>query len=125
MRRLISKEAKMVEKSHTAGWFPSLYEPFRQIGEKVSEWFAPKSEASALEDCYEINMELPGVKIDDVSITMQNDALVVHGKKHFEHQETGQSFYFPNGNTVPFKEHSDFHPMPAGMPLTPPSTMAF
>jgi HSP20 family protein len=94
MRRLISKEAKMVEKSHTAGWFPSLYEPFRQIGEKVSEWFAPKSEASALEDCYEINMELPGVKIDDVSITMQNDALVVHGKKHFEHQETGQSFYF-------------------------------
>jgi HSP20 family protein len=84
----------MVEKSHTAGWFPSLYEPFRQIGERVSEWFAPKSEASALTDCYEINVELPGVKVEDVSITMQDDALVVRGEKHFERQETGQSFYF-------------------------------
>ncbi len=84
----------MVEKSHTAGWFPNLYEPFRQIGEKVSEWFAPKSEASALEDLYEINIELPGVKTEDVTITMQNDALVVRGEKRSERHETGQSFYF-------------------------------
>ena len=84
----------MVEKSHTAGWLPSLYEPFRQIGEKVSEWFAPKSEASALADFYEINMELPGVKVEDVDITMQNDALVVRGEKRSERHETGQSFYF-------------------------------
>lgn len=84
----------MVEKSHTAGWWPSVYEPLRQMGEKVADWFAPRSEASALEDYYEINVELPGVKAEDVDITMQDNNLLVRGEKRSERKETGQSFYF-------------------------------
>jgi HSP20 family protein len=84
----------MVEKSHTAGWWPSVYEPLRQMGEKVADWFAPRSEASALEDSYEINVELPGVKAEDVDITMQDNNLLVRGEKRSERVETGQSFYF-------------------------------
>ena len=34
----------MVEKSHTAGWLPNLYEPLRGIGGKIADWFAPRSE---------------------------------------------------------------------------------
>lgn len=84
----------MVEKSHTAGWWPSVYEPLRQIGEKVADWFAPKSEASALENYYEINVELPGVKAEDVDISMHDNSLIVRGEKRSERQETGQSYYF-------------------------------
>ncbi len=84
----------MVEKSHTAGWWPSVYEPLRQMGEKVADWFAPRSEASALEDYYEINVELPGVKAEDVDITMQDNSLAVRGEKRSDRKETGQSFYF-------------------------------
>jgi len=84
----------MVEKSHTAGWWPNLYEPLRHIGEKVADWFAPKSEASALEDSYEINIELPGVKAEDIDISVQDNSLVVRGEKRVERHETGQSFYF-------------------------------
>jgi HSP20 family protein len=84
----------MVEKSHTAGWLPSVYEPLRQMGEKVADWFAPRSEASALEDYYEINVELPGVKAEDVDITTQDNNLLVRGEKRSERTETGQSFYF-------------------------------
>lgn len=84
----------MVEKSHTAGWWPSVYEPLRQMGEKVADWFAPRSEASVLQDYYEINVELPGVKAEDVDITMQDNNLAVRGEKRSERQETGQSFYF-------------------------------
>ncbi len=84
----------MVEKSHTAGWWPNVYEPLRQMGEKVADWFAPRSEASMLEDCYEINVELPGVKAEDVDIAMQDNSLVVRGEKRTERKETGQSFYF-------------------------------
>jgi len=84
----------MVEKSHTAGWWPNVYEPLRQIGEKVADWFAPRSEASSLEDYYEINVELPGVKVEDVDIAMQDNSLVIRGEKRSERQETGQSFYF-------------------------------
>ena len=84
----------MVEKSHTPGWWPSLYEPLRHIGEKVADWFAPRSEASALEEHYEINVELPGVKSEDVDISLHDNSLVIRGEKRFERQEKGQSFYF-------------------------------
>ena len=86
----------MVEKSHTAGsgWWPSMYEPLRNIGEKVAEWFAPKSEASALDDFYEINVELPGVKAEDVDVSIHENSLTVRGEKRAERQQTGQSFFF-------------------------------
>jgi len=84
----------MVEKSHTAGWWPNLYEPLRTIGSKVAEWFAPASDASALEDCYEINVELPGVSADDVDVAVHDNNLIVRGEKRFKREETGRSFFF-------------------------------
>lgn len=84
----------MVEKSHTAGWWPNVYEPFRQMGERVADWFAPRSEASALEDYYEINVELPGVKTEDVEVTMEGNSLEIRGEKRSETQDVGQSYYF-------------------------------
>lgn len=84
----------MVEKSHTAGWLPNLYEPFRQLGEKVADWFAPKSEASATTEFYHIDIELPGVKADDIDLSIQDNGLTVRGEKHFERKESGQSYFF-------------------------------
>ncbi len=59
----------MVEKSHTAGSLPSLYEPLKNIGQKIADWFAPASEASASQDAYEIVLELPGVKDEDIDVS--------------------------------------------------------
>jgi HSP20 family protein len=87
-------EAAMVEKSHTAGWWPNLYEPIRGIGQKVADWFAPRSEASAMEDYYEINVELPGVKAEDVDVSVHDNSLTVCGEKRFEREETGRTFFF-------------------------------
>ncbi len=84
----------MVEKTHTAGWLPGLYEPFRQIGEKIADWFAPKSEASATSDFYRIDVELPGVKPEDIDLSVHENSLTVRGEKHFEHQEGGKSYFF-------------------------------
>lgn len=84
----------MVEKSHTAGWLPSLYEPLRSVGQKVADWFAPRSEASALQDCYEIDVELPGVKAKDVDVSIHDNALVVRGEKRSEREESGRSYFF-------------------------------
>ena len=58
----------MVEKSHTAGSWPELYEPLRGLGQKVADWFAPRSEASAVADYYEIKVELPGVTAEDIEV---------------------------------------------------------
>jgi len=84
----------MVEKSHTAGWWPNLYEPLRTVGQKVADWVAPRSDASAKEDSYEINVELPGVKPDDVDVSVHDNSLVVRGEKRFEREETGKSYFF-------------------------------
>jgi len=84
----------MVEKSHTAGWLPNLYEPFRLAGEKLADWFAPKSEASASNDQYEISIELPGVQIDDIHITADDNGLTVCGQKHVHRERTGRTYYF-------------------------------
>ena len=84
----------MVEKSHTAGWWPQVYEPLRHLGEKIADWFAPRSEASAVEDCYEINIELPGVKSEDIDISAHDNQLTVKGEKRAQRQERGRSYFF-------------------------------
>jgi HSP20 family protein len=85
----------MVERSHTAGWVPQqIYAPLRRLGEKVSEWFAPKADAAMAEDYYEISLELPGVAADDIIVGVQEGALTVQGEKRFEHEEAGRTYFF-------------------------------
>ena len=84
----------MVEKSHTAGWWPQVYEPLRQFGEKVADWFAPRSEASTNENSYEICVELPGVKADDIEISAHDNQLTVKGEKKLQREEQGRSYFF-------------------------------
>lgn len=84
----------MVETSHTAGWWPQLYAPFRGLGEKIADWVAPRAEASAVQDCYEISMELPGVKAEDIDVSLAEGTLTVKGKKEFQREETGRTYYF-------------------------------
>jgi HSP20 family protein len=84
----------MVEKSHTAGWWPNLYEPLRTAGQKVADWFAPRSDASAMENAYEINVELPGVKPEDVDVSIHDNSLIVRGEKRTEREEKGKTYFF-------------------------------
>jgi HSP20 family protein len=84
----------MVEKSHTAGWLPNIYEPLRQMGQRVADWFAPRSDASAMKDFYEINVELPGVKAEDVDVSVHEDGLTVRGEKQYEREDTGRTYFF-------------------------------
>lgn len=84
----------MVEQLHTAGWWPNIYEPLRNLGQKVAEWVAPRSDASAIADNYEINVELPGVKPEDVDVSLHDGSLTVRGEKHFEREQSGRTFFF-------------------------------
>ncbi len=84
----------MVEKAHTAGWLPDFYEPFRNLGRKVADWFAPKSEASASTEHYQIVIELPGVPLENIEITTSDNALTVRGEKHFERERKDETFFF-------------------------------
>lgn len=84
----------MVETSHVAGFWPSVYEPFRSLGGKLADWFAPASEAASDETAYRIDLELPGVKMDDIDISVTNNVLSVKGEKKSAREETSGDVYF-------------------------------
>ena len=67
----------MVESSHTAGFWPSLYEPFRNVGHKIADFFAPASEAGADDAGYRIDLELPGVRREDIEIAMEESMMEI------------------------------------------------
>lgn len=84
----------MVERNATGGWMPSITEPIRKAGQKIADWFAPRSDAAVTGEAYEITMELPGVGADAVDVAIQDNMLIVTGEKRLEHEETGKSYFF-------------------------------
>ena len=84
----------MVEKSHTSGFWPSLYDPFRQMGERVREWLAPASEASGSDNAYTITVELPGVEEKDIDLSVDDGVVTLKGEKRTEREEKGETWFF-------------------------------
>ena len=84
----------MVEKSHTAGWMPELEHPLQSLRQKIADWFAPRSDASTSGDVYEINVELPGVKPDDIDVSVHDNSLTVKGEKRSQREEEGADYFF-------------------------------
>jgi len=88
----------MVEKSDLAStpndWWSTFYRPVQHFGQQVAEFFSPNSDAAVSDDCYEINLELPGVSDDDISIEAHDNRLTVTGEKKSNHEETGKNYYF-------------------------------
>lgn len=84
----------MVEKSHGLGLWPSLYEPFRSMGTRLSDWLTPASEASSDEEAYRISMEVPGVSEDDIELTVDAGVVSIKGEKRTEKEEKGDTWFF-------------------------------
>ena len=86
----------MVEASpHTnSDWWPNIVDPLRRFGAKVSEYFAPASDAAATDDAYVVEVELPGVKEEDISVQLHGNMLIVKGNKQSSHEEENKTYYF-------------------------------
>ena len=84
----------MVETSHTTGFWPSLYDPFRRAGARLAEWVAPAAEASGNDDAYRINVELPGVAEADIDLLVEDGVVTLKGEKRTEREEKGETWFF-------------------------------
>ncbi|MDH5530907.1 MAG: Hsp20/alpha crystallin family protein [Paracoccaceae bacterium] len=84
----------MIEKSQTSSFWPSFYEPLRQLGGRLAEWVAPASEASSDDKVYRIAVELPGVKEKDIDITVNDGLVTIKGEKKESREEKGDTWYF-------------------------------
>ena len=53
----------------------------------------PPLDISERKDAYLITVELPGVELDDVQITMEGSLLTIQGERHFAHDSSEQQFH--------------------------------
>ena len=84
----------MVEKTNTPAWWPDFYEPFRHLGDRIADWFAPRAEAKESNARYEITMELPGVAEKNIDVSLHDGVLTVKGEKSSERKEEGEGYFF-------------------------------
>ncbi len=77
------------------GFLNSLLEPIREAGGRIAEIIRPASQANSSQDAYTIDVELPGVKAEDVDVELVGpDTLVVRGSKRDAREERGDGFIF-------------------------------
>lgn len=82
-------------KTGTEGHFWSdILEPIKQVGRQIMEFVSPSAEASEVAGAYEISVELPGVRAEDIAVSVADGILTVRGEKHSEHEEKGRNYYF-------------------------------
>ena len=80
--------------AHGSDFFPHLFEPFRSLGQSIAGFFSPSADAADASDSYQLSLELPGVKEEDIDITLQNGVLSIKGEKRKEREEKTKSYYF-------------------------------
>jgi HSP20 family protein len=58
----------------------------------TSAWMPPL-DISERKDAYLLTVELAGVELDDVQITMEGSLLTIQGERHFAHDSSEQQFH--------------------------------
>jgi HSP20 family protein len=84
----------MVQKTDHSGFWPSLYDPFRSFGTRISDWLSPAAEASEGNGSYSISMEVPGINESDIDLTVADDVVTVRGEKKTNIERSGDTWFF-------------------------------
>lgn len=84
----------MTEQLRSLSWWPALYEPFHNLGARIADRFAPPSEAADEDDVYVLNVELPGVALEDVDVTVAEDVMTISGEKTSKRADASGGYLF-------------------------------
>jgi HSP20 family protein len=71
------------------------WDPFRGDwgGSGQSPEFAPRFDVKETKDTYVITADLPGVKDEELDVSLSGNLLTISGKREEEHREEGESYY--------------------------------
>jgi HSP20 family protein len=61
-------------------------------GASTRAW-APALDIAERKDAYLVTVELPGVKLDDLEITLEDGLLTIQGDRHFAHDSSEEQFH--------------------------------
>ena len=104
MANLIRRENREVGRSATPEY---RLDPFRVMDALLrwdpfrGEWgglgqggeFAPRFDVKETKDAYVIKADLPGVKEEQVDVSLSGNLLTINGKREEEHREEGENYY--------------------------------
>jgi HSP20 family protein len=62
-------------------------------GEQRQRWWAPALDIAEQKDAYLVQVELPGVKADDLDITLEDGLLTIQGERQFTQESSEQQFH--------------------------------
>src|SRR6266487_6564851 len=62
-------------------------------GRATTTAWVPALDISERKDAYLITVELPGVELDDLQITLEAGLLTIQGERHFAHDSSEQQFH--------------------------------
>ncbi len=83
------------------------------MGEEKSETFMPKVEVHESEKGYEVRAELPGMKEEDINLSLEDNCLILQGEKRSEKatenkkQSRSEFSYGSFYRTIPFRVDVD------------------
>jgi HSP20 family protein len=69
------------------------WDPFRELGAANVQSFSPRFEVKERADAYVFTADLPGVKEEDVDISLQNGILTIGGTRAAENKVEGETTY--------------------------------
>ena len=65
----------------------------RQAAAGATPAWAPALDISERKDAYLVTVELPGVDLDDLELTLEEGMLTIQGERHFAHDSSEQQFH--------------------------------
>lgn len=98
----------------TTGRFPVGFDTLRRemndlmdqffTGEEAGRlnWFSPRTNVAETADGYEISVDLPGMKREDLDVELKEGQLWITGRRHEEKEEKGTTFHLVE------RQHGEF-----------------
>lgn len=95
--------------------FQRFFDEFSNFGFPFNENFYPRIDVSEDDDKINVTAEIPGVKKEQIKITLQDNILTIEGEKKKEEEKKGKNFYraertygsFKRSFTLPVEVDSD------------------
>jgi HSP20 family protein len=86
---LRAAQDELLQATRGRGWWPGQQ---RYSDASTAAW-APAVDISERKDAYLVTVELPGVKADDVEITVEDGLLTIQGERHFAHDSAEEKMH--------------------------------
>jgi len=73
------------------GLFDRLFDDGSEWGQMIN--YVPRTNLAETDDAYEVTVELPGLKPEEVNVEFSDGQLWISGEKKEETEETGKTFH--------------------------------